>query len=356
MSEETQAPKEEATPSQKGTVSLTLFILALGFALILMGLKGTEGNVGRLLLQDHLYNQVFGNMHPLVLHLPIGIVFLTVVMECLGWISFGKYRPITNLGLFFAIITGAIACVTGFVSMHNGKNPNADVWNDHMWAGIAFVGLLSLAFLARIWRPQKGSRNPVYAVFLFAAAGVMGYGSHLAGEEIHGPTGVENIINELSGKKTSDTQGNAGDPKNQNNAITLKEPKDRLAYAEVIVPIFENRCLQCHAQDTKDEGDLLMDTWEHLIAGGKSMPDFPTLIPGNTKDSYMVELLFLDEDDDELMPPPSKKREPMPAFEREIIKWWVGALPEGNTLDDQTLAEMNAPAEILEAVSKLISP
>ena len=351
MSEETQAPEETTEPAKEGKVGLTfltIFILALVGALVFMGLKGSEGEVGKFLIADGLYHEVCGNMHPLVLHLPIGIVFLTVVMEALGWISFGKYRPVTTVGLFFAIITGALACVTGYIDMHMDYNPQSETWNDHMWAGIAFVGVLSLAFLSRIWSPEKGGRNPVYAILLLIAAGVMCFGSHIGGEEIHGPTGVEKIVQQLTGGEVAADAG-ADEEKN----VEIKEPKDRLAYADVIVPIISNRCIKCHDPAEKVKSGLEMHTWEGLIKGGDSGP---ALVPGNVKESYMVEVLFLEEDDDIFMPPPSKKREPMPAHEREIIKWWVGALPEGDQLEDKTLSEMGAPPEILEAAAKLVTP
>lgn len=351
MSEETQTSEEAAEIPKEGKVGLsflTLFILSLVGALVFMGLKGAEGALGNLLTEDGLYNQVFGNMHPLVLHLPIGIVFLTVVMEALGWISFGKYRPVTTFGLFFAIITGAIACLTGFVDMHMDYNPQSETWNDHMWAGIAFVGVLSLAFLSRVWSPEKGGRNPIYGILLVAAAGVMGFGSHLGGEEIHGPTGIEKVVQQLTGGEA--VADDAGDDK---ELVVIKEPKDRLAYADVIVPIISNRCLKCHDPAVKVKSGLEMHTWEGLIKGGDTAP---ALVPGDVKESYMVEVLFLDEDDDMFMPPPSKKREPMPAHERAIIKWWVSALPKGNKLEDKTLSEMGAPSEILEAAEKLVTP
>lgn len=363
MSEETN-PTEEVTEAREGKVGLTfltIFILALVAGLVVMGLLGHKGGIGEKLADADLYVNTLGNMHPLVLHLPIGIVFLTLVMETLGWISFGKYRPVTTVGLFFAIITGTIACVTGYVDMHadgyasmkEGVFTISEPWADHMWAGIGFVGVLSLAFLSRVWSPEKGGRNPIYAILLFGAAGVMGFGAHIGGEKVHGATGVEKIVQELTGtgEAVADGEEAAADA-----LRVFKEPKDRLAYADVIIPILESRCLACHAEDTKKKGGLLMDSWGNLLAGGGSAPEIMTLVPGDVKMSYMVEVLHLDEDDDMFMPPPSKKREPMPDSERAIIKWWVGALAKGDKLEDKTLSEMEAPAEIIEAASKLVSP
>lgn len=363
MSEESN-PTEEATEASQGKVGLTfltLFILVLVAGLVVMALLGHRGEVGEKLADADLYINTLGNMHPLVLHLPIGIVFLTLVMEALGWISFGRYRPVTTVGLFFAIITGTLACVTGYVDMVADGYASikgdvwtiADPWGDHMWAGIAFVGVLSLAFLSRVWNPEKGGQNPIYAILLFGAAGVMGFGAHIGGEKVHGATGVEKIVQELTGSGEAVADG---EEVTDDAPMVFKEPKNRLAYADVIVPILESRCLACHAEDTKKKGGLLMDSWGNLLAGGGSAPEIMTFVPGDVKMSYMVEVLHLDEDDDMFMPPPSKKREPMPDSERAIIKWWVGALAKSDQLEDKTLAEMEAPAEIIEAASKLVSP
>jgi len=356
MSEES-TPNEQAASSEEGKaglVFLTLFILALVAALVAMPFSDRLEGIAALLSGDDKYAAVFGNMHPLVLHLPIGIVFLTVVMECLGWISFGRYRPVTTVGLFFAVFTGALACVTGFVDMHSDGYADAKVWNDHMWAGIAFVGILSLAFLSRIWGGSKGSRNPIYAILLFIAAGVMGFGAHIGGEEIHGPTGVEALVMELTGKAEGEEVALAADAKAE--PAVIKAPEDKLAYADVVVPILQSKCLACHAVDTKKKGGLLMDSWEGLLAGGGSMPEFPTLVPGDVEKSYMIEVIHLplDDEDDMHMPPPSKDQ--LEQYEKDILDWWVGALPASEVLEDKTLKEMGAPPEIIEAVSKLVSP
>lgn len=359
MSEETTTNEQEASSEEgkAGLVFLTLFILALVAALVAMPFSEKVADLAKLLSSDDKYLAVFGNMHPLVLHLPIGIVFLTLVMECLGWISFGRYRPVTSVGLFLAVFTGALACVTGYVDMHTDGYASNDIWdfnkpwNRHMWLGILFVAVLALAFLSRVWGGSKGSRNPIYAILLFISAGVMGFGAHIGGEEVHGPTGVEKIVKELTGQ----TEGDVADADSDAPKV-IKAPADRLAYADVVVPILQSKCLACHAVDTKKKGGLLMDSWEALLAGGDSMPEFPTLVPGDVKMSYMIEVIHLplDDEDDMHMPPP--KKDQLEDYELAILDWWVGALSKSDVLDDKTLTEMGAPPEIIEAASKLVSP
>ena len=137
----------------------------------------------------------------------------------------------------------------------------------------------------------------------------------------------------------------------------VKPPKDRLAFAEVIVPIMEEKCHSCHSEaKNKDKGGLWMDTFENMLIGGDSQDgeEFRTLVPGNSKDSYMIEVIALPKDDDMHMPPPKKTQ--MESHEIKLMTWWVDKLPEGKILKDQTLAQMGAPEEILAAAAMLASP
>lgn len=136
-----------------------------------------------------------------------------------------------------------------------------------------------------------------------------------------------------------------------------KAPKDRLAFAEVIVPIMEEKCHSCHSEaKNKDKGGLWMDTFENMLIGGDSQDgeEFRTLVPGNSKDSYMIEVIALPKDDDMHMPPPKKTQ--MESHEIRLMTWWVDKIPEGKTLKDQTLAQMGASEEILAAAAMLASP
>ncbi|MDA7937286.1 hypothetical protein N9B87_01140, partial [bacterium] len=137
----------------------------------------------------------------------------------------------------------------------------------------------------------------------------------------------------------------------------VKPPKDRLAFAEVIVPIMEEKCHSCHSEaKDKGKGGLWMDTFENMLIGGDSQDgeEFRTLVPGNSKNSYMIEVIALPKDDDMHMPPPKKTQ--MESHEIKLMTWWVDKLPEGKILKDQTLAQMGASEEILAAAAMLASP
>jgi hypothetical protein len=288
--------------------------------------------------------------------LPIRIIFLAVAMEVFGWLSFGRYKPRTTLALFLAFVGGTLACVSGMFWLKTGGY-SADEWADdmfkHMWMGIIFVGVLGLALITKIWARPGGGAGPVYAILLFGTAGVMGYGAHFGGLQTHGSDPVMATLEGLGvvGEKAGEEKPDDGE-----DEVPTKLPQDRLAFAEVVMPILDTRCLDCHSEKAgKKKGKLLMDSYANLLTGGRSVDDgFPTLVPGHADKSYMIEVVNLPLDDDMRMPP--EDEEQIEEHEVKILTWWVNNIPESETLEDKTLAEMGAPQDILDAAAKLITP
>ena len=64
-----------------------------------------------------------------------------------------------------------------------------------------------------------------------------------------------------------------------------------------------------------------MDSWEGLLEGGE---EAAALVPGDVKESFMIEVLHLPKDDDYHMPPP--KKDQMEAHEIELLEWWVALI------------------------------
>lgn len=338
-------------------IFLTLFVITITLGLVLLPTFGAREPLLGLLEAPEWWTENIGEYHPLILHLPIGIVFLTMVMEVCRWLSFGRYRPMTGVGLFLAFVTGAFACLTGFFDMKvSGMKAESwdDAWFQHMWMGIIFVGVLGFAFLAKIWGERRGARGPMYGILLFGAAGIMGYGSHIGGMKVHK---TDPVANTLEGLKLLNSNEEIPEAEDLPELSAVKAPKDLLAFAEVVLPIMDTKCLYCHSEEAgKSRGGLYMDTYENLLIGGDSQDDdeFRTLVPGDAEKSYMIEVMVLPMDDDMHMPPP--KKEQMAAHEIELLTWWVENIPASDTLEDKTLGEMGAPQNILDAAAKMVSP
>lgn len=353
-SEETQGevPKQGG---RSGLVFLTLFVIAIIATLAsIPEYLGKLPEVEKALAAPEWWLENIGAYHTLILKVPIGIVFLTVAMELCSWLSFGRYRPMTGVGLFFALITGALACITGYVDMQLSGYKN-EAWENHMWGGIGFVGILGLAFLAKIWSGKGGSKGFLYGILVLGSAGVMGWAAHIGGKETHGKDPITDTLVGLKLVKDPKAASQEGG-EDESAAPVITEPKDRLAFAHVVMPIFESKCLACHSRDHKKKGGLLMDSFADLLEGGSSQDgdEYRTLVPGNAQQSYLIEVLNLPLDDDMHMPP--EKKTQMEPYEIELLTWWINSIPASETLEDQTLSEMGAPQNIIDAASKLVTP
>ena len=335
--------------SAAGLVFLTIFIFALIGVTVAMPFVGKEDpDLISKVFPVEKFAQITGEFHPLILHLPIGIAFLVFTSEIFGWLSFGRFKPKTGLALFLGVITAVFACITGYVSFVDSGETLAK-WENHMWGGVIFAGVLGLAYLAKLWGARNDTHGPVYGILLIGSMGALGYGAHIGGEIVHGTDPVNDLLIELKILPEEEVEGD-----DEDQAKINKAPEDRLAYADVVVPILQAKCYACHGtgKDQKKKSGLLMDSWEALIEGGD---EAVALVPGDLKESFMIEVLHLPEDDDYHMPPP--KKEQMEAHEIELLEWWVSMLPKGDEQpEDKTLKELNAPQNIIDAAAKLVSP
>ena len=106
-----------------------------------------------------------------------------------------------------------------------------------------------------------------------------------------------------------------------------------------VLPILEDRCFSCHQEPYDKNGrtiqpkaGLALNTYELVMKGNL---DNTVITAGDVADSYLHEVLTLDEDDDMFMPP---KGGPLKPEQVDIIKRWIeeGAKPSagGATVAD----------------------
>jgi hypothetical protein len=95
-------------------------------------------------------------------------------------------------------------------------------------------------------------------------------------------------------------------------------------YTDIVHPIFEERCINCHNPDKK-KGELLMHTFEDLMKGGEGGK---VIVAGKAADSDLYKHLLLPLEDDDHMPPKGKKQ--LTKAQIELIRWWIdeGATPD----------------------------
>ncbi|MGL5017455.1 MAG: c-type cytochrome domain-containing protein [Luteolibacter sp.] len=336
------ADKTPSIASRRKPWALTFFgLLAAGCLIAMPFLAGPVGD-GEM---PDIMNFI-GRFHPVLLHLPIG-VFVLIVFQEIGAIL-RRSNPAAEANsslfpLFFGAASSVLAVIAGFLLFQSGEYVGNEIAERHLWSGLIFSVLAILTFLLKAWTVAMVSSPKFYRGMLFVSVGLMGFASHDGASLTHGesyltdyaPDPVRQILG-LEKKKKKDVRP----------AVPLAGAVEtpQLVYADIVAPILEQRCVQCH-KEGKAKGKFRMDTYELLVKGGS---EGPGLVAGNAAESSIIVRIELPEDDEEHMPPEGKQdiKDPDVA----ILKWWIdnGADPK------KSLADFEVPAAIQEAISKLV--
>lgn len=281
------------------------------------------------------WGKFLGRFHPVLLHLPIGMLVLVILLEAGVRIRRGKGAS-TLLPMFFTACSAVLAALLGFL-LYQGQVDDypEDLAKSHLWWGIGFAAATVLAFLGKCWVDFSGGRGAVgYFAGLLGCAGVMTVASHDGGSLTHGTGYLSEHLPAL--------RGDADDP------VEALEPppvalEDRVVYEAWIQPLFDRKCVSCHGPD-KQKGKLRMDSYDLTLEGGKEGEAFE---PGSAEDSNLVFRIELPEDDDEHMPPEGKKQ--VSPDEMALLVWW---LDQGGSAT-ATLGELEADDEVRAALERL---
>jgi hypothetical protein len=84
----------------------------------------------------------------------------------------------------------------------------------------------------------------------------------------------------------------------------LSQQKGSVSFQKEIAPLMRSRCLPCHAEDNFNPSELSLDTYEMLMAGGKSGP---AVVPGSARQSLLVKKLKESPPSGERMPLNTKR-------------------------------------------------
>lgn len=236
--------------------------------------------------------ELIGRLHPALVHLPIGILILSVLfiwLDALQKITLS--RDILKLTTGLGALSAIVSVLSGLLLSREGGYEQAAVqW--HQWMGIS-VALASVA----VWRIKPSLRKWASALMLLLVV-VTG---HLGASITHG-----------AGYLTGPLMDNAP----QFDIATVDYDSAEI-YSDVIAPIFQQNCYNCHGS-LKQKGKLRLDGVEQIMAGGKNGK---IINAGNPQQSRLVERLRLPPDDEHHMPP-KEKRQPGEG-EIEIITLWI---------------------------------
>lgn len=243
---------------------------------------------------------VFGRLHPLAVHAPIGFLIALAVLEVVAARQ-KAVLPRSTVAVFvwLAALAAVFAVASGLVlSREDGYDTPTVAIHKRLGISLA-IGTVLLAIVHR--RSLAG-----YRVLLGALVLLLLPTGHLGGTIAHGEDFLAGPSTE---KKEKEEKESPAVP-----AATI--PTGEISYARDVAPILASRCYACHG-GTKKKGGLSLKDQASILAGGR---DGPVIVPGKKDASELVRRLRLPETDDDHMPPPDKKQ-PTEAEIATIEKW-----------------------------------
>ena len=244
-----------------------------------------------------------GSLHPLIVHLPIGIILLTIAIDVFMRNKNNSVQRVINMGWFFSFFSGLLAALFGWFLGDNGYYFESQI-NIHRWSGIAFVGLCFIIWLLRYinFRFSKSFNRSVNlsTILLLMVTG------HFGGEMTHGQNYLFENLPYVQ-KKIS--------------VISLSEAKrsetDSLfVYEDLVYPVLEEKCIACHNQN-RAYGGLNMSALESMVKGGNSGAGIQN---GKPFQSLIYKRVSFPHDHPKFMPPSGV---PLSYDQIATLEWWI---------------------------------
>ncbi len=313
------------------------------FILILL-LSATQAFAATSVDEPSEFLLFLGRFHPLFVHLPIGFLIIAFLLECFSKLQrFSEVRHATSLVLLLGTLSAVAAAILGyFLSFEGGYDEDALFW--HQWFGIGVALTAAIAYYLKIRSTTKFLlTSKAYFPILASSMAALMVAGHLGGNLTHGS---EYLTQYMPGPLR--TLAGLPPKAKATKAKPITNIAEAVVYADIIHPIFEERCISCHNPEKK-KGDLLMHTFENLIKGGEGGK---VLVAGKSAESTLYKHIMLPLEEDNHMPPKGKKQ--LSKAQIELIRWWIdeGATPDKKVAQtkltepvEKALASLGAPVE-----------
>jgi uncharacterized membrane protein len=274
-------------------------------------------------------NHFIGVFHPMLVHLPIGFLLLGILFY---WLSFHEKFKNLIFSVRFIYLLGSIAaavsCISGWC-LSNTTFYEEQLLNYHQWLGIT-LAVLSFTLYA-LFNKIATNTNRILTVVIIIVLCITG---HLGATLTHG----EFSFNAKAENRTA-------------NHAAAKQPiiqnmNEAIVYKELIQPIFQDNCYNCHGA-SKQKGNLRLDETDWIVKGGKAGA---VLIPNDAAKSILYQRLMLEEFDKKHMPP--KSEPPLTKNQINLIHWWIAS----GASFDKKVKELNPTAKEQKILAEYAKP
>jgi uncharacterized membrane protein len=272
--------------------------------------------------------QVAGRMHPLVLHLPIGIlIFLVVIVFFQKRLDSSFATEIVHIGLLITSLSASIAALFGFFLSLQSDYGTAALMR-HKVSGIT---LSFLCYSVLLWH-HGGMKRSVFLGLGIVSFFTLIIAGHTGAVLTHGDNFLFAPITKSSVVLTA-----------ENSSV----------YKFAVEPILERKCFTCH-NESKAKGKLIMTSEDQFKAGGENGKPW---VEGKPMESRMIKAFYLPLSHDEHMPPDGKPQ--LTQLEVATLKAWIKAgadfekklnqFPDGDSLKFMVASLISVQPSLPEA-------
>lgn len=248
--------------------------------------------------------QFAGRLHPMVLHLPIGILVLLALMEIAAGARRVALSPAIRSFVCWAFaIFAVVSAASGWMLSREGGY-SGETLTRHFLLGIATAALALLTAICSVFPKLRIA----YVLCLGAAVVTTTAAGHLGSQLTHGADWLWAPFHQKPvapsdplprGRATEGLSHAGGD------------------YELHVASIFAAHCIECHG-DNRKKARLALNTYDAILSGGAHGRVIDRDMP---EQSELLRRILLPADDDDRMPPTDKSA--LTEDEINSIRTWV---------------------------------
>ncbi len=252
------------------------------------------------------WEMFFGRFHPLMVHLPIGMFILGYLFEILllsGFKNIITSRKTVLAAYCIGLFSGLAAALTGWL-LSLSNDYSFESLNDHRNLGILSLLLLTLLIVYQL----TASRNKKLLKFTFSTLTliIISFTGHLGGNLTHGSDYLSKYGPNFLKTKNQSIQ----------ESIKALNQDSINIYTDMLVPLFDNKCVACH-NAANDSGGLNLLKYSNLF---KDANHEKPIVPGSPSMSELYKRVSLPLSHDKVMPP----RQPSLSYtDIQLLKYWI---------------------------------
>jgi len=265
--------------------------------------------------------QVFGRMHPLILHFPVVLLVFYILWQLRFIRKFQteQSKSIAEILLLAAAASAAVTALFGLLlSKEEGYDPDALAFHKYTGVSLSFVSFIWCVLIKKFDKVKIA--NAIMSLVVFALLLITG---DLGAGITHGK---DYLIAPIL-------------PKQEPRQVALEEA---VVFTDMVQPILQSKCISCH-NNKKAKGELIMETPAQILKGGKDGKLWDSI---DVDASLLLKRIHLPEEDEKHMPPQGKPQ--LSQQEMNILYYWlkdssnftikVTDLPTADTLRMMALA------------------